>query len=282
MWLIYVLIKRLEARLPTAIQFFPDAIVWFDDAGPHSISNPTSSDGISLPNNAWLLSDSGDRLFTPSVAFSMAPSSAKIILASSPASHRWKGWAKQASADLYVMDVWGDIELAAMLCVLLFSFLMIITPCRCLSTLFELDIPKGLTLAAKWGPCARLVNRCLMNPSYEENLTTTVTTAVINAAQSFSAAALGACEELDFSDNRLSSSIFFVRPRNRLIDRAFGRVVIPTPFLAKVLLAAVTKEDRERQLKFLSVMSNDSSSSMGVAAGLMFESIFYKERSKRC
>ena len=109
-----ILIRRLEEQKPTAIQFFPGDFLLF---GPDGVKYYPDS-GLyvhMIPPDAWALSDSTRGLPQPSVALEF--SAAKVILASSPAETRWKEWKKQTCAGVYVMDIWNNGELGALVCV---------------------------------------------------------------------------------------------------------------------------------------------------------------------
>jgi hypothetical protein len=107
-----VLIRRLQDKLPTAIQWHPDFFILFDNQGAH-LYGTAGGMRDKLPQDAWALSDSSATLVQPCAAFQ--ESKAFLIQTTSPASHRWKTWAKYLRADVYVMDVWTQGEIYALL-----------------------------------------------------------------------------------------------------------------------------------------------------------------------
>jgi hypothetical protein len=110
-----VLIRRLQNKLPTAIQWSPDIFVLFDDQGAH-LYGTAGGMRDRLPRDAWALSDSSASLTQPCNAF--MESEALLIQTTSPASHRWKAWAEDLDANIFVMDVWTQDEIYALLYVL--------------------------------------------------------------------------------------------------------------------------------------------------------------------
>jgi hypothetical protein len=75
-------------------------------------SNETIN-GSLLSRDTWALSSSSELVIEPCAAFTH--SKALIIQATSPAERRWKHWAKEHSARMYVMDVWTKAEVHALL-----------------------------------------------------------------------------------------------------------------------------------------------------------------------
>jgi hypothetical protein len=110
-----VLIRRLQNKLCTAIQWNPDIFVLFDNQGAH-LYGTAGGMRDKLPQDAWALSDSSASLTQPCNAFK--ESKALLIQTASPVSHRWKAWAKDLSARTYVMDVWREDEIYALMYVL--------------------------------------------------------------------------------------------------------------------------------------------------------------------
>jgi hypothetical protein len=114
-YIAYVLTRRFQNKLPTAIKWNPDIFVLFDDQGAHLYGTAGGMRDL-LPRGAWALSDSSASLMWPCDAFQ--ESEALLIQTTSPTSHRWKAWAEDLDADIYVMDVWTQDEIYALLYVL--------------------------------------------------------------------------------------------------------------------------------------------------------------------
>jgi hypothetical protein len=115
-YIAYVLIRRLQNKLPTAVQRDAYTFVLFDDQGPRLYSTKFWWE-LLLSQDTWALSDSSVSTTHPCDAF--LDSKALLIQTTSPARHRWKTWAKQSNARTYVMDVWREDEIHALLYVLL-------------------------------------------------------------------------------------------------------------------------------------------------------------------
>lgn len=109
-YLLYILVRRLCAGLPTALQFHSDKFFLFSETGA-SVLSVTSEIAFKLPRDTWALVDSTATIYQPCDAF--LHSGAFIIQASSEAS-RWKEWLKQRRAKLYVMDYNSIDELEAL------------------------------------------------------------------------------------------------------------------------------------------------------------------------
>ena len=113
LFLLYVLVRRLQEKNTVALQINSNEFALFDERGV----NLHSSESGRVPKGAWALSDSIGEHHGLCSAFERP--SVHIIHTSSPASSRWKGWVKRLSADRYVMDVWSLKELRTLLYVLL-------------------------------------------------------------------------------------------------------------------------------------------------------------------
>ena len=126
-FLAYVLVRRLSEKRPTIVQLSAEAsYVLFNDLGA-SIFNGTrmafsgrplaeagfaAAASLALPD-LWALSDGTSDMQVPSTA--LLKTSALVIHAASPVSDRWYQWKKEQRAKLYVMDLWEESELGALL-----------------------------------------------------------------------------------------------------------------------------------------------------------------------
>jgi hypothetical protein len=106
-FLFYLLLYRLERKLPTAIQLGALHYFIFDEQGAkvHSLSEPD----LRL-KECWALTDSNARVHQPCEPFDDAK---RVILASSPKPERWKEWLKQAEGRYIISDVPSVPEIAA-------------------------------------------------------------------------------------------------------------------------------------------------------------------------
>ena len=112
MFLIYLLLYRLEHRLPTAVQFQTQSYLLFDEQGVLSLS----VDDIFEPRlcQCWALADSNSRVSQPCAGFE-TKAGKLVIQASLPNPSRWKEWLKQARG----WQLWAELptmlEIAAVL-----------------------------------------------------------------------------------------------------------------------------------------------------------------------
>ena len=112
-FLVYLLIQRLQAGLPTALQYLWNSFLLFDKDGVREF--PADRRTTDLLPETWALSDSNATISTPCPAF--LGSRAVVIQATSPQQSRWKAWRKNYQAWLFVMDLWSRKEMGALLCV---------------------------------------------------------------------------------------------------------------------------------------------------------------------
>lgn len=111
-FLLQLLLYRLEHKLPTAIHLFGSYLVVFNDEGA---TVRGAGDIIELASDYWALSDANDSIEKPCEAFRR--SAARIIQASSPRPDRWNEWTKQRTARIIVTDVPRPLEIGAIVCV---------------------------------------------------------------------------------------------------------------------------------------------------------------------
>ncbi|KAF8520015.1 hypothetical protein BU17DRAFT_47299 [Hysterangium stoloniferum] len=245
LFLLYLLVRRLEEQEPVALQIDPNEFVLFKEGGVSRHSGGTYSANV-IPKGAWTLSDSWGQQLEPCNAF-QSPR-AHVIHTSSPSSRRWKDWVKRLTARRYIMDIWSLEEL------------------RTLFIVSGLDVEAGMALSEKYGPNPRSIVTILIEPSEEETYLDDVRTGAVTLAGQFPSIFLD-LESLDFSSN-ISSMIFTVRPKNLISRRP--TLHIPTPFLASTLGVAVSAQTAAQQHSFFALLSGHPS--LRSAAGWVFES----------
>jgi hypothetical protein len=107
-FLLYLLLHRLENRLPTAVQFGPTYFIIFDKHGaavcPHDLEDPRLGE-------CWALTDSNEDVLHPCRAFKVKAK--LVVLASSPKPDRWKEWIKQTGGSFIISDLPSVPEIAA-------------------------------------------------------------------------------------------------------------------------------------------------------------------------
>ena len=107
-FLIYLLLYRLQRMLPTAIQLSNDNYVLFDADGA-TIYDPRA---WWYPDQQyWALADSNEELIIPCVA--IQNSGARVIQACPPKPQTWKEWIKQNLGDVVVSDLPTPLEIGA-------------------------------------------------------------------------------------------------------------------------------------------------------------------------
>jgi hypothetical protein len=107
-FLFYLLLHRLERKLPTAIQLNDLYYFIFDEQG--AAVRPVSIQDTRLAK-CWALTDSNNKVLEPCTAFQSLAE--LVILASSPKPERWKEWIKQAEGFCIISDLPSVSEIAA-------------------------------------------------------------------------------------------------------------------------------------------------------------------------
>jgi len=109
-FLIYLLLYRLEQKLPTAVQLNNIYYAIFDEQG--ATFRSTKADDSRL-GECWALTDSNEFVTQPCIAFMRnAPF---IVQTTSPRPERWTKWVKQHDATWIIMDLPSVPEMAAVL-----------------------------------------------------------------------------------------------------------------------------------------------------------------------
>ncbi|TFK82894.1 hypothetical protein K466DRAFT_529784 [Polyporus arcularius HHB13444] len=145
-FLLQLLLHRLEHKLPTAIHLFGEYLVVFNDEGA---TIRGAKDIIQLASDHWALSDSNDSIEKPCGAFRR--SAARIIQASSPRPDRWEEWTKQRTASIIVTDLPRPLEIGATYCEL------------------GLNVAETNRYFSQWGPCTRTILD-LLSRSFDSRL----------------------------------------------------------------------------------------------------------------
>ena len=108
-FLLYLLLHRLQQRLPTAIHLWGNYLVVFNDEG--ATIGSVNDIFPMMTSDYWALSDFNDIVKEPCPAFRR--STARIIQASSPRPGRWKDWSKYCDASIVVTDLPTPFEIGA-------------------------------------------------------------------------------------------------------------------------------------------------------------------------
>lgn len=110
-FLIYLLLYRLEHRLPTAVQLGAYEYIIFDEYGA-TVHNIDAFRHERLAK-CWALCDSNADNIQPCVTLQVLAE--RVILAASVKPERWKEWGKQVRSTDIVVDLPTVMEIAAVL-----------------------------------------------------------------------------------------------------------------------------------------------------------------------
>ncbi|KZV67984.1 hypothetical protein PENSPDRAFT_687664 [Peniophora sp. CONT] len=146
MFLIYVLLRRLENRKPTAFQLSPSQYVIFDEQGAVVVTQNMQSDRTRL-NGCWALADSNNVISEPCQDF--LTSKARVIQTTSPNPERWASWKKHAGAVLIIMDLPSALDVAAV------------------ATAQNFELSAALAHMGRYGPSLRTIFRLLRKVTTE-------------------------------------------------------------------------------------------------------------------
>lgn len=108
-FLIYILLFRLHSGLATAWQLDLGYLL-FHKKGVEWIP---PGDKV-VPKGCWALTNSSESISSVCAAFCLSPE-AVVVQVTSPKLNRWKEFAKQQRARVYIMDIWSEHELTALL-----------------------------------------------------------------------------------------------------------------------------------------------------------------------
>ncbi|KZV67914.1 hypothetical protein PENSPDRAFT_635072 [Peniophora sp. CONT] len=192
-FLLFLFIQRMQARLPTAIQFKADEYCIFNERGV-ILRKDMARMGVD-PELAecWALADSNDGTLVPCRDF-RTPIAQRLIQTTSPRPDRWKDWAKYTGAMIVIMDLPNALDVAAVA-----------------------NYVEAIGLMDEWGPSIRTIMNntdTLMKGLHRSN----VRTAAIELAnkdvlktllKDRSMAAIGALDSKCFS-------LIFLRPKRLL------------------------------------------------------------------
>lgn len=273
----YLLIQRLQKKLPTAVQYLPTSFLLFDKRGVRTF--PGDRQNSVLLHDTWALSDSNASISSPCPAFLV--SGAVVIQATSPHQSRWKTWRKDYKARLFVMDLWSRPEMGALMCVHFGRYEPVSD--GTLRTLCNLNVRHGLRLMDKYGPSPRNIIEILQSDADEAPLFTsepnqesqealfedTVSSAAATVARALPAN-IDAFKALELGKDS-SSIFFFVRPRDATRRSAF--IFVPTVHLIELLSTAMLSADIAAQQVFFTHMSGNAKTRS--AAGWLFENFLH-------
>ncbi|KAK7690867.1 hypothetical protein QCA50_005969 [Cerrena zonata] len=248
LFLFYVLVMRLQARQPVAIETDQSEYFVFTEAGVSIEPKGNSLVDIlrrwTSSTQVWALSNSSIDLDQPSSGFRRARSlGAYLIQATSPCVHRWKQWLKEYGARMFVMDLWPEDELFA------------------LGSLIGVEDPHTLVAAArKWGPSPRKLISLHQGRLSSQNLDS-----ILNAkARKIANDPIGMLIKVE--DASLESDVVFVRPSSN--KRHSFAAWIPSEYICLIIASALRGVAAANQAAFFQYMD---SSAYSCATKWLFE-----------
>ncbi|KAI1787269.1 hypothetical protein LXA43DRAFT_716584 [Ganoderma leucocontextum] len=216
-FLLYLLLYRLEHRRPTAIQLSPSFAVIFNDKG--AFICPATA--FQLLVGYWALVGLNE---IPCDAFLESPR-VRIIQSTGmpPNPGGWKNWLKQKYGKVIVSDLPRPLEIGAIL-----------------KELRLRDYAQAYHYISKWGPCTRTIIEILReDPVFRARIEQTL-------SREATAAAVTLCEDptevscmhrLQHAHS-ISSTLLFTRPYRSLPSAVLASSIpvsyIPTPYLADI------------------------------------------------
>jgi len=114
LFILYLLLYRLERELPTAVQFLPTKYIFFDAKGASLRSAFAGDSGNSerLPKGCWCLCDGNIDVAFPCEIF-MRSIELRIFLVTSASLESYRKWRNQTDATTVVKALPRTIEIAA-------------------------------------------------------------------------------------------------------------------------------------------------------------------------
>ncbi|KAH9930687.1 uncharacterized protein B0H18DRAFT_1093567 [Fomitopsis serialis] len=217
-FLLYLLLHRLERRLPTAVQLSPHFYNIFDEEG-------ATARAI---NKCWALSDSNTDIVMPCAPFR---NRAKFVIqATSPRPERWKEWLKQKMGRLVISALPKVLEIGAILKELQF------------------DPSSTLCLVRKWGPSIRNII-CIT-----EDLLARASAVHICADPLSVNAMSGKGRKADSE----GSNLVFLRPHREAGDLWQSVPFIPTKYLSDIFEEYRSRLSNDRSLQLFRAFSPHS------------------------
>ncbi|KAI1787266.1 hypothetical protein LXA43DRAFT_716530 [Ganoderma leucocontextum] len=220
-FLLYLLLDRLEHRRPTTIQLSPFFTVIFNEHGVF-ICNPKA---FQLLIGYWALVASNAGLEIPCDAFVESPR-VRIIQTSPPNPDGWKKWLKQKSGKVVVSDLPRPLEIGAIL-----------------KELGIRDYAQAYHYISKWGPCTRAIVEILReDPAFRASVEQTFSTETMAAAVTLceNPTEVSCMPRLQRAHS-IGSTLLFTRPHrprhtktSAVLASSISVSYIPTPYLADI------------------------------------------------
>ncbi|KAF5326141.1 hypothetical protein D9611_000836 [Ephemerocybe angulata] len=237
-FLLYLLLHRLERKLPTAVQFSPDEYIIFDEEGANTIpSIPLGSfrDRMRL-DKCWALTDSSINLTRPSDLFLGTPE--VLIQTSSPKPREWRRWVDQTMACTLVSELPSMLEITAILKELGYN---------------PID---AFHFVNKWGPCTRTIIK-IMAARDRVGVETGLKTLAVQAAKEIWAGPSSFTTSKDLIPDK-GSTLLFIRPVPNVKASNLCLSFIPTGYLMDVFDECRTMLSKKNALALFRGFSSHS------------------------
>ena len=128
-FLLFLLLYRLERALPTAVQFSHNEYIVFNAKGVSVCTlGPSTDHWKMLPSGCWCLSDGNEEVMQPCNAFKREDLRTVLITSSRP--DRYKKWRTQVLAQTVITALPRAIEVAAI------AYVLLLTSCGSFMTSF--------------------------------------------------------------------------------------------------------------------------------------------------
>ncbi|RPD72557.1 hypothetical protein L226DRAFT_490073 [Lentinus tigrinus ALCF2SS1-7] len=249
-FLLYLLLHRLEHKLPTAIHLLRSIVV-FNQEGATMWD---VSAKIIIPEDYWALEDSNDTVIKPCESFRL--SAARLVVTSSPKPDRWHGWLTQANGSSVVSELPRPLEIMAILKE--FQLLKLDTDEAMRAT------EEAYHLINKWGPCTRKIIAIMRkypdnHSSKEDQFEGLAKDAAIAVCAHPSALR---SHGTVVAPHSTGSSILFLspyRPRDpvtrRVTSSSLSIPYIPTPFLTRIFNSERVQQTNDKALELFNSLS---------------------------
>ncbi|KAI0742047.1 hypothetical protein C8Q80DRAFT_173093 [Daedaleopsis nitida] len=238
-FLLYLLLYRLERKLPTAAQFNAEHYIIFDDEGAR-VHNLNEED----PHlkNCWALADSNVAVTHPCANF--RTDAWFVIQATSPKLERWKEWLKQKEGQKVIMDLPTTMEIVA-----------IANECGYTPSL-------AYSYVGKWGPSIRTVlNLCKLGDDEEASLDETVIQAARDVCANPTLISIVRGMVVAEKPSATYFTLLFIRPRLKddgKRNRMVAHVFTPTDYLTDILEQSVRRLTNSKRLELFEVYRSHS------------------------
>ncbi|KAK7019864.1 hypothetical protein R3P38DRAFT_2970598 [Favolaschia claudopus] len=249
-FLLFILLHRLQRRLPTAVQVNAEQLIIFDECGVSVYDTKLKMHQDNTLrrrlSRCWALCDSNQNLASPCLTIRLEASF--VVITSAPQPHRWQGLLKQMGGAVSFLRLPSVMEVGAVIKEL------------------RLDTEQTLSLVSKWGPSVRTVLRILRDPTRASHYESDVR----DAAQALARADYSQVflhSQYGLLPTLAGSDLVFVDADP---DPQFNHecsILVPTAFLRNLVVQASTNLSAEKAFDLLCTLGLSSHSLLRSSAG---------------